>query len=371
MGLCFIKNVLERWPNSVVHHLNRGNDYWNHEIQNTHKKYGDRINHLKCNRKKRTKFIKVIEGTAESIAEAASLNLKDDIIWDIVADFSCYIPSDMRTSMIAFRQIKLGTYVYISTDSVYEVTQAKYKETELSDDDSYETVDSVHSFDSYSSSSSSDSISYTIERRDDEELRSNPEYFTEDGLIKEGYGFHNKRNSRFRDYLSTMDAYGFEKLTAENILAQKCKDKHKYIILRLPDVIGPYDDSGRFWVLVIKMMALIQLKQSDSSKGKFDILKFKFDQEEESKHMSIVSSVDVSNLLQIIALNSYNQNEQFLACCNQIYNMTSQENLSLKSLHSIIFDNLVGKEAELSFDSFWERDESSKNTYPSVHCGPI
>ena len=162
------------------------------------------------------------------ICEENNLDIKIDIVWNLIADFSCYIPSDMRTSMLAFEDLHIGPYVYISTDSIYEVTEAKYVESDLESDTSYETDDSIHSFDSYSSSSSSDSIGYTIERRDDEELsknnlilifiEKNKDYFTEDGLIKEGYGFHNKRNGRFRDYLCKMDSYGFEKLTAENIL---------------------------------------------------------------------------------------------------------------------------------------------------------
>ena len=76
----------------------------------------------------------------------------------------------MKSSMLAFENIRIGSYVYISTDSIYEVTQAKYVEKEIDHDDSYETNDSFRSFDSYSSSSSSDSIGYTIERKDDETL---------------------------------------------------------------------------------------------------------------------------------------------------------------------------------------------------------
>ena len=39
--------------------------------------------------------------------------------------------------------------------------------------------------------------------------------------------------------------YGHDKLKCEEYLKQL--QAFKYIILRLSDVIGPYDDSGRFW----------------------------------------------------------------------------------------------------------------------------
>lgn len=79
-------------------------------------------------------------------------------------------------------------------------------------------------------------------------------FFRTDGFITEEFGFHDKRNQRFRNYLLGRDAYGFEKLTCENLLLKHWGETRKYLILRLPDVIGPYDDSGRFWKIVIQMM---------------------------------------------------------------------------------------------------------------------
>ena len=161
--------------------------------------------------------------------------------------------------MLSIENIKIRVYLHISTDSVYEVTQAKYVEKEIDTDDSYETNDSFNSFHSYSSSSSSDSIEYTIERIDDEVLKQNKEFFTDDGLVKESFAFYNKRSSRFRDFLCKRDAYGFEKLESENMLIKHSKNKRNYIIVRLPDVIGPYDESARFWVVVLRMMILKKL----------------------------------------------------------------------------------------------------------------
>lgn len=47
-----------------------------------------------------------------------------------------------------------------------------------------------------------------------------------------------------------MDAYGHNKLRAEEYLRSHCLDHHKgfpFVCLRLPDVIGPYDGTVRYW----------------------------------------------------------------------------------------------------------------------------
>lgn len=45
--------------------------------------------------------------------------------------------------------------------------------------------------------------------------------------------------------LKRQDSYGFQKLESEYVLQKYLKEKA--LILRLPDVIGPFDDSSRFW----------------------------------------------------------------------------------------------------------------------------
>lgn len=44
------------------------------------------------------------------------------------------------------------------------------------------------------------------------------------------------------------EAYGHAKLMCEEYMENELdKNLFPYIILRFSDVIGPYDDSGRFW----------------------------------------------------------------------------------------------------------------------------
>jgi len=56
---------------------------------------------------------------------------------------------------------------------------------------------------------------------------------------------------------------------------------------------------------------------------------------------------------------------------NQIYNISSAQNITLKKIHEQVFDFLKPPHCELKFSDIWAQDEKSKNTYPSVHCGPI
>ena len=278
----------------------------------------------------------------------------------------------MKSSILALSDFYFGLYIYISTDSVYEVTQAKYVEKEVRSDSSYCTNDSFSSYSSYESSSSSDSIEYTIERRDSADLTSNFDYYDSNGCILESYAYHDKRSRRFRDYLLKRDAYGFEKLTCENILLRnwgnESEDQRPFIIFRLPDVIGPYDDSARLWVIILKMMLqskFNKLKQSDIA----DKFMFQFDSEEQKDMMSLVSADDVANAsICLFDALKYNKDE-VKKILNTEYNLTSDGNVSLKELHEAIFDHM--NSSKLKFSDVWKADEKSSNTYPSVHWGPI
>jgi len=48
--------------------------------------------------------------------------------------------------------------------------------------------------------------------------------------------------------------YGHDKLKCEEFLyAQEDKSLFPFIVFRLPDIIGPYDDTGRFWAYILWM----------------------------------------------------------------------------------------------------------------------
>lgn len=47
--------------------------------------------------------------------------------------------------------------------------------------------------------------------------------------------------------LNEDDDYANDKLRCEEYLKSHVKEHFRFICLRLPDVIGPWDRSGRFW----------------------------------------------------------------------------------------------------------------------------
>ena len=63
--------------------------------------------------------------------------------------------------------------------------------------------------------------------------------------------------------------------------------------------------------------------------------------------------------------------DEYKKAVNQEYNMTWDINLTLLELHEIIFNLLKPEGFSIKFEDFWIKNEKSKNTYPSVHWGPI
>ena len=59
-------------------------------------------------------------------------------------------------------------------------------------------------------------------------------------------------NKKQAKKLKRQDSYGFRKLEVEQYLFKKLEDTETSVLsLRLADVIGPYDDSCRFWKYVL------------------------------------------------------------------------------------------------------------------------
>ena len=95
----------------------------------------------------------------------------------------------------------------------------------------------------------------------------------------------------------------------------------QYLILRLPDVIGPYDDSARFWKVVLQVLALLQFLKQDLEAGVEDF-KFEFDEEEVNDKISFISSTDVSKILCMLVRAQRDTPEILNEICKQAYNFT-------------------------------------------------
>eukprot|EP00930_Biecheleria_cincta_P043354 TRINITY_DN29781_c0_g1_i1.p1 TRINITY_DN29781_c0_g1~~TRINITY_DN29781_c0_g1_i1.p1 ORF type:complete len:455 (-),score=74.20 TRINITY_DN29781_c0_g1_i1:128-1492(-) len=126
--------------------------------------------------------------------------------WDLVADFSAYNGDDIRAALAGL-QGRFDKYVYISSDSVYEVSawagEGWSPRKGTSGDPYVAEVDSERPADT------------TTQKR-----------------------------------LRKADSYGDGKLEAEEALAAGLAEHpatSRGVALRLPDVIGPFDDTLRLW----------------------------------------------------------------------------------------------------------------------------
>ncbi|XP_057306164.1 uncharacterized protein LOC130644534 [Hydractinia symbiolongicarpus] len=258
--------------------LNRGNWYW--DTENIIKPF---VNHIKCSRE---------DGFREMCTQLA-----DNTKYDSVVDFSAYDPLDIEDILIVMPG-RFKRYIYISSDSVYEVCLPKKHDGYLREEDAVRPTDQT---------------------------------------VLEKY------NSR--------DNYGHKKLEGEEVLDRfhKVLD-FDYISLRLPDVIGPRDNTNRFWKYY--MWAKI-----NHIAGPVHITPNLRD-----KPLSFVYSLDVGGLIANLVHPNFNMDGIF----NQAYNLGFKETVTLKQ-----FVDFVGKFANTSIQ-FDETDQAVKNFgFPSVSIGPV
>lgn len=117
--------------------------------------------------------------------------------YDIVIDFSSYTSKQIQ-QVTDILQDRVGLYIYISTDSIYEVCQKDH----------------------------------VAASREEDAVR--------------------PKSAKKRMQLRKSDTYGHEKLACEEVLRkQRQAGGFPYVALRLPDVIGPRDGSFRFWTYQI------------------------------------------------------------------------------------------------------------------------
>lgn len=119
--------------------------------------------------------------------------------WDLVVDFCAYVRKNIK-SVIRGLADKVHLYVFISTDSVYEACAT--------------------------------------------EVRSGP--------VKESDSLRPESLKEIRR-LEQLDKYGHDKLRCEEYLASHAQSASHfpYLCMRLPDVLGPYDATDRFWPYLI------------------------------------------------------------------------------------------------------------------------
>jgi nucleoside-diphosphate-sugar epimerase len=295
MGRHFVLSLLPN-PDYSVYIVNRGKFYWNTDmkaIPEVHFFFGDRNNYLE--------FQKLLA----YISEKAGVT--SDSRWDMVVDYSCYERKQMKCAIRGLKSL-CKLYVYISTDSVYDVCDRKI-------------------------------------RRED--------------FIREEYAVR-PENDTLIEELNKQDEYGNDKLRCEEYLrSHEHELGFPYINLRLPDVIGPFDSSGRFWAY------LIWLK---SNKDHPIHLNKNF----EIRNLSFVFSQDVSKILfQLLDRIKHNPDAaSWLSKINgESFNLAFEEKISLKAFIEKIA-GMIGVD-KVNFIDEKKLVKAGKFFYPSVECGPL
>ena len=168
-----VSRLLKRGDKLTI--VNRGNWYFDSEERIKPFVYA----HFKCNRDK--------------LLEVECSELMESGYYDAVIDFSSYNPRQIKQVVEILRN-RVGLYIYISTDSIYEVCDKKHDGPT-----------------------------------------------TEEDAIR-------PMSPKKRLQLKREEKYAHDKLACEEVLQEQRKEGgFPYVALRFPDVIGKRDNSFRFW----------------------------------------------------------------------------------------------------------------------------
>ncbi|CAD8075474.1 unnamed protein product [Paramecium sonneborni] len=276
MGKELLQDISEN-ESYEVHYINRGKNYWNNavnQIKNVYYTYG--------NREDTTDFTTLIRYLSKKLG--VGVNGRN---WEAVIDFSAFYSNQVKSVYGALRGL-CNLYIFISTDSIYDV--CKIRQIPITEDQD--------------------------------------------------------QRKELSDQEKKRESYGHNKLKCEEFLQNYVVEgSFRYVILRLPDVIGPFDDSGRFFALVK------WLQQNDKNP-------IQVDQAVQSEQISLVYSTDVVNCIKYFIQNIPQQ--------NQIYNVCFDETISYIELAQVILDK-ISKKQQLNIKHVIE----ASKFYPSVDCGII
>ncbi|KAI0210396.1 hypothetical protein LSAT2_004868 [Lamellibrachia satsuma] len=187
LGAATVEKLVEAGDDITM--VNRGNVYWD-----VKERIFPKVRNIVCDREK----------NVSSCSELTSF-VDNSPLFDVVIDFSARVNTSIRDAAELLKA-KVGLYILISTDSVYDVCDKTHKGPSLETD--------------------------AVRPADPEES----------------------------DLLIEHNGYGDRKLRVEEeLLRQRQDGGFPFIILRLPDVIGPRDNTYRWWIyqLWIKVSTLM------------------------------------------------------------------------------------------------------------------
>ncbi len=224
------------------------------------------------------------------------MNFIKDKHFDFVIDFSSYNGQQAK-EMVEVLEGKVGLYIMISTDSVYDV------------------CDKSHD----GPSRESDSV--------------------RPGKVEE------------RDWLARLHRYAHNKLAAEeSVVEKRLLGGFPFVLLRLPDVVGPRDTTFRWWTYQLWIKLSLLLEDHPLTIPRF-LVDFP---------MSFVYSEDVAELIvHLLQLGPQIK--------DQIVNVAWPETVTLKQFYEDIQEALGMEKG-----GFVEiPDEEAFYLYPSVRKGPV
>lgn len=265
--------------NHEVTIINRGNWRWDSE-----ERVKPSVRHISCDRMETLKKCKGIRSLMDQ--EDGSL------YFNFIIDFSAYYAHQIIDALRTFHK-QFGKYIYISTDSVYDVCTEKNHTGFSLESDAVRPVDP----------------------------------------------------QKRREY-SQKDGYGNDKLEGEEVLMHS---GIPYLILRLPDVIGPRDSTFRWWFYQL------WIKLSNHLPSQITIPKRLF-----YKPLSFVYVKDVAN---IITKALYLPENVYSAA----YNLAFPE---VKTLYQVL-SHIRGRLGKDYINVMLDERPDYSYFYPSVTVGPV
>lgn len=275
----------------------------NNEVSNL----DDKVNFYKSDRNSIMDFAKLLK----YISEKAGIN--EDNQWDLVVDFCAYIRKHVKSVIRGLSKL-VRLYILISTDSVYEVCAKEFR----------------------------------------------------DGPIKESDALRPEHDEEIAK-LSKDDPYGHDKLRCEEYLRTHVLKNRElsYMIFRLPDVIGPYDSSNRYWnyLMWIQKMNKWPIHAQDLS---------------DTRKLSFVFSEDVAGFIHhLLPQISGIEGLKFVDRVHgQSFNLAFSEIVTLNELLTMMVDKILIKAKQLKAGdvNLIHNDKLPKlgiYLYPSAECGTL
>eukprot|EP01100_Stratorugosa_tubuloviscum_P011420 TRINITY_DN5090_c2_g1_i1.p1 TRINITY_DN5090_c2_g1~~TRINITY_DN5090_c2_g1_i1.p1 ORF type:complete len:396 (-),score=151.64 TRINITY_DN5090_c2_g1_i1:60-1247(-) len=278
--------------------------------------FGDRVRKVVCDRDNTQLFKRFLT------------NLLDQNSVDYIVDFSAYEPSDIIPVVEVFGGGKIKHYIFISTDSIYMVCKTP---------------------------------------------ESNRQWKEEDAI--------RPQNEDLRNKLAKGDSYGHKKMKCEEFLIQTFQQiQFPYTSLRLPDVIGPYDGTDRFW----KYQLWLRVSRLVDSNGSFICDPVDVTLDAITKPLSFVISNDVITAIHALWRMDLEK------IIGQSYNLSFIEQPNLKQFLDLMshylkidtryynrFENQIknsnvnNNDSNNSDTESDDDDDDATEYYPSVSCGPI